>query len=598
MQKYTDVIFSTTSANSVVPLAAALVTVNTYPGGVPATIYSDNGVTPLTNPFASDSSGRVSFYAADGRYSITVVKTGYGTVTVSDILLEDPANPSAVKISGGSVDSTPVGASVPSTGAFTTLTANGAASIPNLAFIQSGTGAVARTVQDKSRESVSVLDFGADPSYSAAVNTVAIQKALDAITISKKRLFFPAGTFQVSASLLISEFNVLYGEGKFYSVISGLGAGMTTPIFVNAAPAFFGYAEVSDMQIAGGTYAFDINVTSETAFNRFTNVSMVSQTNAQYRCNKLMQTTTFTGCRLQGGNYGIDVLAWTSNHNNFIDCEFAQHAYSDVRMKSSEVNNFIGCLFGGGGVLGRIVIDVTDTRNMNFQGCYFENGHQYLLSETGSSNSVSFNDCHFTGAISGANKYEFLSDGRVNFGTNNWYLASDGAPKMYINGTNNGKLGAVTSNLSVIDTLSSKKISSGTYAYPVTAQKDLVTFACAPTDNALSTIGILTGTLTLNYQSINTGGTSNVIVSRKYHVMVASRAGLTLISTISLASSADSLAGSTLTVSQKTGATAYALTLELLFTGNATPAGSVLNWAFESDAAANAVTTYITPSIA
>jgi len=95
MQKYTDVVFSSTGTSAVAPLPLATVTVAYAAGGTP-TLYSDNGVTVLSNPFTSDANGRISFYAADGRYTLTVSKTGYATVTISDILLEDPTNPNPI----------------------------------------------------------------------------------------------------------------------------------------------------------------------------------------------------------------------------------------------------------------------------------------------------------------------------------------------------------------------------------------------------------------------------------------------------------------------------------------------------------------------
>lgn len=75
-------------------------------------------------------------------------------------------------------------------------------------FIQSGTGAVARTVQSKLLEWVSATDFGLSTSASAATNTTAINNAMAV----SKQVFIPAGTYSVNA------FNIpantrLYGEG-------------------------------------------------------------------------------------------------------------------------------------------------------------------------------------------------------------------------------------------------------------------------------------------------------------------------------------------------------------------------------------------------
>ena len=105
MQKYQDVVLKTNG--SIVPNASVLV--QTYPAGTTATIYSDNGVTPTANPTIADGSGRFSFYAADGRYQFVISGTGFTTVTLSDILLEDPSDATA--------------------GVFTSLTASGNATV-------------------------------------------------------------------------------------------------------------------------------------------------------------------------------------------------------------------------------------------------------------------------------------------------------------------------------------------------------------------------------------------------------------------------------------------------------------------------------------
>ena len=61
-----------------------------------------------------------------------------------------------------------------------------------LGFIQAGVGAILRTVQDKLRESVSVLDFGADAT-GVADSTAAVQAA----TNTGKAVLFPDGTYKV-----------------------------------------------------------------------------------------------------------------------------------------------------------------------------------------------------------------------------------------------------------------------------------------------------------------------------------------------------------------------------------------------------------------
>ncbi len=57
----------------------------------PATIFADNSSTPLSNPFTATSLGHWLFYAANGRYDVTISGSGLSSpFTFGDILLADP----------------------------------------------------------------------------------------------------------------------------------------------------------------------------------------------------------------------------------------------------------------------------------------------------------------------------------------------------------------------------------------------------------------------------------------------------------------------------------------------------------------------------
>jgi len=83
---------STTEVEGSFP--GCLVTVSLHAGGA-AAIFSDNGITPLANPFVADVSGKWQFYAANNRYDITLSDSlGSGPLSpilISDVLLNDPA---------------------------------------------------------------------------------------------------------------------------------------------------------------------------------------------------------------------------------------------------------------------------------------------------------------------------------------------------------------------------------------------------------------------------------------------------------------------------------------------------------------------------
>ena len=73
-------------------ITSATITITDYPGPGASTIYSDNSLTPLSNPFTSSSTdGTYEFYAANGRYTATAAKAGEETKQLTDFILFDGA---------------------------------------------------------------------------------------------------------------------------------------------------------------------------------------------------------------------------------------------------------------------------------------------------------------------------------------------------------------------------------------------------------------------------------------------------------------------------------------------------------------------------
>jgi hypothetical protein len=84
---------------------------------------------------------------------------------------------------------------------------------PGIGYTPAGAGAVATTVQAKLRESVSVLDFGADPT-GVADSTAAIQAAIN----FSRNVLVPAGTYLVTNLIFNSGNQNLIGAGGNVSV--------------------------------------------------------------------------------------------------------------------------------------------------------------------------------------------------------------------------------------------------------------------------------------------------------------------------------------------------------------------------------------------
>ena len=87
MQKYQNSI-QDVKGNAVAGASVAVYVYNTL---TLATIYSDNGVTPIPpGSLLSNSEGEFAFYAANGRYNIQIIATGLISQTTYDVLLFDP----------------------------------------------------------------------------------------------------------------------------------------------------------------------------------------------------------------------------------------------------------------------------------------------------------------------------------------------------------------------------------------------------------------------------------------------------------------------------------------------------------------------------
>jgi hypothetical protein len=195
-------------------VAGASVAVYVYNTSTLATIYSDNGVTPIPpGSLLSNSEGEFAFYAADGRYNIEIIAAGLISQTTYDVLLFDPASTGAVAATNvsftpsGTLSATNVQTAI--TEVVTDLAASSGSS--TVGFLQSGTGAVARTLQAKGRDSVNVADFGA-VGNGVTNDTAAIQAAIDAVRAAGGgTVFFSAKNYKVTT---LNIYTGIYLQGQ------------------------------------------------------------------------------------------------------------------------------------------------------------------------------------------------------------------------------------------------------------------------------------------------------------------------------------------------------------------------------------------------
>jgi parallel beta-helix repeat protein len=233
----------------------------TYAAGTssPLATYIDStGSTPNTNPIILDSRGEANVWLDDNSYKFKLTDS-------NDVEIWTVDNISDIS-------------------ALTTLAGSGGSAL--VGFIQAGAGAVATTVQARLRQALSVKDFGATGDASTD-DTTAIQNALNAA--SGRALYFPAGTYRVSATLVVKTKTTMMGDGINKSILK-LTSGMSASAQMIRNDIVTGTADVyydTDLEFYGLTFDGNNNATRTSEL-----ITILKVLNA-----------TFTGCAIQNNTF-------------------------------------------------------------------------------------------------------------------------------------------------------------------------------------------------------------------------------------------------------------------------------------------------------
>ena len=186
-------------------IAGALVSFTANDTGLPVTIYSDNGITPLAT-LMTDSLGRFECYVADGDYNITLSKTNVVTASIVDVTIKNPVGESALAATSG----------------------------PALVgYIQPGAGAVATTLQAKLLEgAVTPQDFmttAQRANVAAGLGTVAVVDAFEKALATGMPVYVPSASrkYLFDRQLLVPSNSLIYGDRA--QIV--LGAGINQHVF-------------------------------------------------------------------------------------------------------------------------------------------------------------------------------------------------------------------------------------------------------------------------------------------------------------------------------------------------------------------------------
>lgn len=256
-----------------------------------------------------------------------------------------------------------------------------------LGFIQSGYGAVARSAQDKMRESVSVEDFGA-VCDGVTDDSASVQLAVNYCILNNIDLEVP-GLCKLTMTINIDRPFAAFANPNFFTIFSRRGGGFvcSTAITMFGTSITYGSDPVSHMIrfqdirfVGGAAYNTTASYVMSSALFRvvFQGCSFVA-----IKClntAKYTQSIHFYNCNVRGFN-GIFFYGSLINYDLKVIGGFYEDSYGDLWNIGSPTGvSFIGALMEGlktnGTQLGT-PITYSVAQGLDIQGCYIEGNNGF-----------------------------------------------------------------------------------------------------------------------------------------------------------------------------------------------------------------------------
>ena len=258
-----------------------------------------------------------------------------------------------------------------------------------VAYTPAGTGAVATTVQAKLRESVSVLDFGADPT--GVVDSLAAFNLALVAYGTNRTIRIPAGTYRITGTLALGINKRLIGDASESTIIR---FDSTDPYCITA-DAYTKISGITIQKISVGS-AVGIASYTPTVANGFRDGSIYDVTiidfnvgigSTQGLTQGLMFQNSYDNIRIYNATTAVEMGAG-SNANTWTNCAFWTCGTA-LSLNNVATQTFTGCGFEGSTAYDA-VLDAAF--NIAFKTCYFEPAKGIIVNDS----TVTFDTCHST----------------------------------------------------------------------------------------------------------------------------------------------------------------------------------------------------------
>jgi hypothetical protein len=320
----------------------------TTEAGAQAVLYGDDETTVITNPVRTDASGVFSFKAPNGKYVATTNDSRIKPNVQFPFSVFDPDDFQGLSLGD--------------------LAASGGSDL--VGFIQAGTGAAVRSVQDELRERVSVKQFEA-VGDGVADDTIAFQRAINYVSTlpSGGSIYIPAGRYRLTEPLLLNltKHITVHGDGQASQLFGASAFGFLLQITVSNNAAYG--SAFRDFMISPASVGYTSGI-SASAANGF----------------------TFEGLTIQGQAIGMQ---FASSYAVRINCKFDVTTSEGVRWTTSAHGaNLRGSKFYTCGVTNTrpAVAFTVSSNNLILDDCVFE--FNYKAASFQDCTSIRMNGCY------------------------------------------------------------------------------------------------------------------------------------------------------------------------------------------------------------
>lgn len=323
-----------------------------------------------------------------------------------------------------------------STGLWELLDGSGTATdAAMVTYTPSGSGAVARTVQGRLRDTVSVLDFipvALHAGIAARTNTTDLTAYIQAaVNAHRGTVFFPAGLYAISSAVILYPETLIEGEGAG-AYFAGSGYNRLTVIQPTAAFASSDVfrADPAD-QSSGLSYTYGVAVRDLLVDC----INIKNQTKTIFKLLSLSNSESWSNVRIINNNSNVGIYIGKSAN--------ASALVSDGLV----FDNVYTLQCDSGGSSTNPVVSIAAANEVSFRDCKFQRGSDpataagsaaVLVSAAAGQaiNAITFSTCSFAGAEVGLRVQGNAADGQGP----RWIRCHDGTfegPKypIYISGT-------------------------------------------------------------------------------------------------------------------------------------------------------------------